>query len=140
MKYFLVFLVICSLAISYAEDIQQKIKKIANDCKAESGGSDADIDALLKHQPAGSDKAKCLMTCFMKNFGLIDAGAKIDQDSALNVIKAVANGDANIEKLGKELIDACKDTPAKGNECESGEAVRECVIAKAKANGFKLPW
>ncbi|XP_053949363.1 general odorant-binding protein 28a-like [Anastrepha ludens] len=70
-----------------AQEILQKIKKIANDCKAESGGSDADIDALLKHQPAGSDKAKCLMTCFMKNFGLIDAGAKIDKDSALNVVR-----------------------------------------------------
>ncbi|XP_054729322.1 general odorant-binding protein 19d-like [Anastrepha obliqua] len=122
-----------------AQEILQNIKKIANDCKTESGGSDADIDALFKHQPAGSDKAKCLMTCFMKKMGLVDASAKIDKDSALNVIKAVADG-ANIEKLGKELIDACKDTPPKGNECESGEAVRECVIAKAKANGFKLPW
>ncbi|XP_054730218.1 general odorant-binding protein 19d-like [Anastrepha obliqua] len=142
MKYFLVFLVVCSLAISYAEgqELLQKARAIANDCKPESGASDADIEALFKHEPAANDKAKCLSACMLKKMGLVDAGAKLNEDAALNILKAVADGDANREQLGKELIDGCKGTPPKGNECESVEALRECLIAKAKENGFKLPW
>ncbi|XP_067637851.1 general odorant-binding protein 19d-like [Eurosta solidaginis] len=141
MKYFVVFLVACTLATSYAQnEMLDKAKAIAETCKTETGASDEDVVAMFKHEPAGNDKAKCLHACALKKFGLYDDSNNINNEAAMGIVKTVAAGDANLEKQGLEALDACKDTPTSGNNCEVAEAYRACFIAKSKENGFKLPF
>ncbi|XP_036341355.1 general odorant-binding protein 28a-like [Rhagoletis pomonella] len=142
MKYFVVFLFICGLATSYAqlEEVVKKAQKIAGDCKEEVGATDADVEAMFKHEPAGNDKAKCLNACVLKNFGFLDADNKLVKDVGVDFLKSISGGDAAYEKLGTEILDACKDTPAGGNNCETSEALRTCLIEKSQEKGFKLPF
>nr|XP_014090131.2 uncharacterized protein LOC106617458 [Bactrocera oleae] len=140
MKYFLVFLAICSLVISFseAEEFLEKVKKIAEECKVQVGASDEDVAGVFKYEPAANDKAKCLNACCMQKLGILDENHKLVEAGAIEYIKQVAAGDAEYEKQSMEVLNECKNTPESSNECEYAEAFRVCVIESSKSKGIKI--
>nr|AKN10577.1 general odorant binding protein 19d [Zeugodacus tau] len=140
MKYFVVCLAICSLVIAHteAQELLEKVKQIAEECKGQVGASDDDVTRMLKYEPATNDKAKCLQACIMKQFGILDDNNKLVEAGAMAYIKSLAAGDAELEKLSTEVYNECKNTPASSNECEYAEAVRVCTIENSKSKGIKL--
>ncbi|XP_039960308.1 uncharacterized protein LOC120774650 [Bactrocera tryoni] len=140
MKYFVVFLAICSLVISFSEadEFGEKVKKIAEECKGQVGASDDDVARLFKYEPAANDKGKCLNACTMKQIGILDENNKVVEAAAIAYIKQVSGGDADFEKLSMETYNECKSTPESSDECEYAEAFRQCVIESAKSKGIKI--
>nr|QKN21093.1 odorant-binding protein [Bactrocera correcta]QKN21541.1 odorant-binding protein [Zeugodacus tau] len=140
MKYFVVFLAICSLAISYteADEFGEKAKKIAEECKAQVGASDDDVARMFKYEPSANDKAKCLNACTLKKLGTLDENNKVVDSAVVAYVKQVSGGDAEFEKLSMEIYSECKNTPENSNECEFAEAFRQCVLDGAKSKGVKI--
>ncbi|XP_011211346.2 general odorant-binding protein 19d [Bactrocera dorsalis] len=140
MKCFVVFLAICSFAISFSEadEFGEKVKKIAEECKGQVGASDDDVARLFKYEPAANDKAKCLTACTMKKLGTMDENNKVVEAGAIAYIKQLSGGDAEFEKLSLETYNECKSTPESSNECEYAEAFRQCVLESAKSKGLKI--
>lgn len=46
-------------------------KKVYTECKAQEGGTDSDIDGLLKLQPPTNQQAKCILACSNEKLGFV---------------------------------------------------------------------
>ncbi|XP_053951178.1 general odorant-binding protein 19d-like [Anastrepha obliqua] len=139
MRFLNIFLILCAAFISYAEcHDSEKARAVANECKDEVGATDADVDSMFNHEPAGSSEAKCLHACVMKRFGLLNDEGKMDKEKALDILEKIHGDDEEQQNLGKEVVEACGDIEVDEDHCEAAEEYRMCIHGKAEENGFKL--
>ncbi|XP_067637850.1 general odorant-binding protein 19d-like isoform X2 [Eurosta solidaginis] len=139
MKFVNVLLIVCIAFISYIEcgDIEE-VKAAAVECKESTGATDEDVERMFKREPAASTEAKCLHACVMQRFGLMNADGKMDKQKALEILKMIAAGDEEQEKLGLEIVETCADIEVNEDHCEASEEYRICMHDKAAESGFKL--
>ncbi|XP_023158538.1 general odorant-binding protein 19d-like [Ceratitis capitata] len=139
MKLILTFLLVCGLIISNTEanDLVDKVTKLAQECKGSTGASDADYENLLNYQAPNTDKGKCLTECVLKKSGALGENNKINEAVMVEFIKAGAAGDASIEKIGMEGLQACLKVPQHPNACENAAALNACFTKNLRAKGFK---
>ncbi|XP_067634950.1 general odorant-binding protein 19d-like [Eurosta solidaginis] len=139
MKFFNVILIVCVAFISYIECVDiEEIKAAVVKCKESSGATDEDVKRIFKRQPAASKEAKCLHACVMQFVGLMNDDGKMDKEKALEILKIIAAGDEEQEKLGLEIVETCGDIEVNEDHCEASEEYRMCMRDKAVENGFKL--
>ncbi|XP_043641299.1 general odorant-binding protein 28a [Drosophila teissieri] len=135
----LVAIVLLGAALVRAFDEKEALAKLmetAEACIAEVGASDADLQDLIKKQPASTYAGKCLRACVMKNFGLLDANGKVDTDAAREKAKQYTGNDPAKLKLALEIGDTCSVITVPDDHCEAAEAYGACFKTEAKKHGL----
>ncbi|EDW87746.1 general odorant-binding protein 28a [Drosophila yakuba] len=135
----LVAIVLLGVAMVRAFDEKEAMAKLmeaAESCLAEVGASDADLQDLIKKQPASTYAGKCLRACVMKNFGLLGANGKLDTEAAHEKAKQYTGNDPAKLKVALEIGDTCSAITVPDDHCEAAEAYGACFKSEAKKHGL----
>ncbi|XP_017077549.1 general odorant-binding protein 28a [Drosophila eugracilis] len=134
----LVAVVLCaSLVRGFDEKAaMEKFLESAEACMPEVGASDADLQEIVKKQPASSYAGKCLRACVMKNFGLIDANGKLDTNAGREKAKQYTGNDPAKLKLALEIGDTCAAISVPDDHCEAAETYGACFKSEAIKHGL----
>ncbi|XP_017062420.1 general odorant-binding protein 28a [Drosophila ficusphila] len=118
------------------KEAMAKLMSAAEGCMAEVGAADADLQELIKKQPASSYAGKCLRACVMKSFGLIDANGKLDTDAGHEKAKQYTGNDPEKLKLALEIGDKCAAISVPSDHCEAAELYGACFKSEATKHGL----
>ncbi|XP_017469008.1 PREDICTED: general odorant-binding protein 28a-like [Rhagoletis zephyria] len=106
------------------------------ECRGEVGAAASDIEDLIKKAPAASKEGKCLRSCMMKKYGVMDDGGKFVKSVALEHASTFTDGDAEKMKTANEITDACAGIAVPDDHCEAAEIYGKCFMEQAKAHGL----
>nr|AID61313.1 odorant binding protein [Calliphora stygia] len=134
------FLVVFAVLVLAVTNIRAQLTKveaiaIATGCKEETGASDADFEAMLKHQPADSKEGKCLRACTFKKLGVIGDDGKMLKDAAVELSKSFVK-DEEKKKLVAGAIEACNDLKVSADHCEAAEEYGQCLKKEFDSKGI----
>ncbi|XP_075156770.1 general odorant-binding protein 28a-like [Haematobia irritans] len=141
-KYFFTLAVFCILgAISVHAEFDKKAAMAefvakTESCKAEVGAKEADVTELMAKKPASTNEGKCLRSCLMKLYEVMDSNGKFVPAVALKHAEAYSDGAADKVKVAQEIIDACAGITVSGDHCEAAEDYGKCFMEQAQAHGL----
>ncbi|XP_016997334.2 general odorant-binding protein 28a [Drosophila takahashii] len=118
------------------KEAMAKMMEAAEGCMKEVGAVDADLQDLVKKQPASTYAGKCLRACVMKSFGLIDANGKLDTEAGHEKAKQYTGNDPAKLKLALEIGDTCAAISVPNDHCEAAETYGACFKAEATKHGL----
>ncbi|XP_049311677.1 general odorant-binding protein 28a-like [Bactrocera dorsalis] len=134
-------LCILSAAVSKAafnkEEAIKNFMTKAEECRGEVGAADSDIQNIVAKLPVVSKEGKCLHSCLMKKYGVMDSNGKFVKSVADQHAQDVTDGDADKLKTAREIIDACADIAVPDDHCEAAEVYGKCFVKQAIAHGFQ---
>ncbi|XP_061402796.1 general odorant-binding protein 28a-like [Musca vetustissima] len=114
----------------------EKLKTKAQECKTEVGATDVDIEDLVGRKPASTMEGKCLRSCLMKKFEVMDASGKFVAEAALKHAEKVTDGNADKMKVASEIINACANIDVSSDPCQAAEDYGKCFKQQANAHGI----
>nr|AAB34768.1 chemical-sense-related lipophilic-ligand-binding protein [Phormia regina] len=136
MKFFVVFAFVILAACNIrAELTKEEAITIATECKEEAGASDADFEAMVKHQPAESKEGKCMRACTLKKFGVMSDDGKMIKDAAIELGKSLVKDDEK-KDLVVEVIETCDGLEVNDDPCEAAEEYGHCVKSEFESKGI----
>nr|AID61298.1 odorant binding protein [Calliphora stygia] len=124
------FLFVFTFLILAACNIKAELSKdeataIALACKEEAGASDADFEAMIKHDPTETPEDKCMRACVFKKFGVMSHDGKMIKDAALELSKSLMK-DAEKREIVVGVIDTCEKLVVSDDHCEAAAEYRHC--------------
>ncbi|KAH8367925.1 hypothetical protein KR084_004361 [Drosophila pseudotakahashii] len=154
---------VCLLGAASAkphEDINKEhATQMANECKAETGATDEDVEQLMNHEVPERHEAKCLRACVMKKFQIVsngkgndtgsahrllllplqmDEAGKLNKEHAVEMVKAISKHDAEKEDAPAEVVDKCEAVEAPEDHCDAAVAFESCIYEQMKEHGLEL--
>ncbi|XP_017052251.1 general odorant-binding protein 19d [Drosophila ficusphila] len=133
---------VCHLGASIAKPHEEMSKdhaaQLANECKAETGATDEDVEKMLKHEEPETHEAKCLQSCVMKKFQIVDESGKLSKEHALELVKHISKPDAEKEDAPAEVVDKCEGIELPEDHCEAAVAFSTCIYEQMKEHGLEL--
>ncbi|XP_033151085.1 general odorant-binding protein 28a [Drosophila mauritiana] len=135
----LVAIVLLGAALVRAFDEKEAMAKLmetAEGCIPEVGASDADLQEMVKKQPASTYAGKCLRACVMKSFGVLGADGKLDTEAGREKAKQYTGNDPAKLKIALEIGDTCAALTVPDDHCEAAEAYGACFKSEAKKHGL----
>ncbi|XP_013101527.2 general odorant-binding protein 28a [Stomoxys calcitrans] len=108
----------------------------SDSCKAEVGAKEADVAEMMAKKPASSTEGKCLRSCVMKMYEVMDSQGKFVSSVALQHAETYSDGAADQMKMAQEIIDACSGIAVPSDHCEAAEEYGKCFMEQAKAHGL----
>ncbi|KNC26763.1 Pheromone-binding protein-related protein 5 [Lucilia cuprina] len=108
-----------------------------DDCKAEVGAKDVDVEELVGKKPASSMEGKCLRSCLMKKYEVMDNNGKFVKEVALSHAEKYTDGAEDKMKIAQEIIDACSGIDVPDDHCEAAEKYGKCFKDESLAHGLK---
>ncbi|XP_065364832.1 general odorant-binding protein 28a-like [Calliphora vicina] len=134
------FLVVFTVLVLAACNIRAQLTKveaiaIATGCKEETGASDADFEAMIKHQPADTKEGKCMRACALKKFGVMSDDGKMLKDAAIELSKSLVKDDDKKE-LVAGVIEACEGLKVSDDHCEAAEEYGSCLKKEFESKGI----
>ncbi|TMW51705.1 hypothetical protein DOY81_003197 [Sarcophaga bullata] len=136
MKFLVVFAFV-TLAVSniQAELTKEEAIAIATSCKEETGASDAEFEAMIKHEAAGSTEGKCMRACALKKFGVMSDDGKMIKDAAIELAKSLIKDDEK-KDLVADVISACEGLEVNSDHCEAAEEYGHCIKTEFESKGI----
>ncbi|XP_030377330.1 general odorant-binding protein 28a [Scaptodrosophila lebanonensis] len=110
----------------------------ANNCLAEVGAAQSDIDEILKKLPATTEEGKCLRACIMKKMGIMNANGKLDPQAARVKAKEYTANDPDKMKIVDEIGAVCGALSVPDDHCAAAEVYGKCLKEQAKQHGIPL--
>ncbi|XP_037808794.1 general odorant-binding protein 19d-like [Lucilia sericata] len=136
MKFLIVFgFLILAACTVRAELTKEEAVAIATGCKEEAGASDADFEAMVKHQPAETTEGKCMRACTLKKFGVMSEEGKMLKDEAIELSKALIK-DEEKKELVVGVIEACEGIEVSDDHCEAAEEYGHCLKTEFESKGI----
>lgn len=135
----LVAIVLLGAALVRAFDEKEALAKLmesAESCMPEVGATDADLQEMVKKQPASTYAGKCLRACVMKNIGILGANGKLDTEAGHEKAKQYTGNDPAKLKIALEIGDTCAAITVPDDHCEAAEAYGTCFRGEAKKHGL----
>ncbi|KNC26762.1 Pheromone-binding protein-related protein 5 [Lucilia cuprina] len=108
-----------------------------DDCKAEVGAKDSDVEELVGKKAASTMEGKCLRSCLMKKYEVMDNNGKFLKDVALTHAHKYTDGSEERMKIAHEIIDNCSSIDVSDDHCEAAEQYGKCFSDQAKAHNIK---
>lgn len=126
-----------ALVLAFDEKVAiAKFMEFAKPCKAEVGASDSDMEEATKHLPASTYEGKCMRSCVMKKFNLMDANGKLDTNAGHEKAKQYTGNDPAKLKVALEIGDICAAINVPADHCEAAEAYGKCFRSEAERRGL----
>ncbi|XP_013101515.1 general odorant-binding protein 28a [Stomoxys calcitrans] len=104
-------------------------------CKGETGGKDADVAEIAGKKPASTPEGKCMRSCLMKKYEVMDANGKMDKAVAMKHAEVLSDGDAKMLAIADEVVATCAALGVSGDHCEAAEEYLKCFKEQAMAHG-----
>ncbi|TMW51425.1 hypothetical protein DOY81_003492 [Sarcophaga bullata] len=126
---------ICSLVIVLScasptarkdEVATRKFQINLNQCKDEVGATIDDLQDLLGRKPPSSVTGKCLRSCLMKKYKVMDSNGKFDRTAAMDEAIKLTHGDPAKMQLAQVLMNACSDIEVPADHCEAAAVYGQC--------------
>ncbi|XP_017067024.1 general odorant-binding protein 19d [Drosophila eugracilis] len=127
-----------AFAKPHEEMTKDHATELANECKAETGATDEDVEHMMNHEAAESHKGKCLRACVLKKFQIMDDSGKVNKEHAVEMVKALAKHDAEKEDAATEVADKCEAIEASEDHCDAAVAFETCIYEQMKEHGLEL--
>ncbi|XP_065365184.1 general odorant-binding protein 28a-like [Calliphora vicina] len=108
-----------------------------DDCKAEVGAKDSDVEELVAKKPSSTMEGKCLRSCLMKKYEVMDNNGKFVKDVAVTHAHKYTDGSDERMKIAHEIIDACSSIAVADDHCEAAEQYGKCFKEQAMAHNIK---
>nr|BAD83398.1 CRLBP homologous protein [Phormia regina] len=108
-----------------------------DDCKAEVGASDSDVEELVGKKPSSTMEGKCLRYCLMKKYEVMDDNGKFVKDIALTHAQKYTDGSEERMKTATEIIDTCSNLEVADDNCEAAEQYGKCFKEQVIAHNIK---
>ncbi|XKL60198.1 hypothetical protein PGB90_001214 [Kerria lacca] len=137
MQFITLFVSICFIAISSADDIYQKRTAAVDYCKKKLSISDADADIInVKQEPSNEDQS-CLLECVYEKLGLIKDN-KLSPEGAAILSKERFGDNSEAVKTSDAVFKKCDNEHVPSSEkCHLGKHIRKCFISyDNKDNSF----
>ncbi|XP_016971594.1 general odorant-binding protein 19d [Drosophila rhopaloa] len=135
-------LVLVCLGATFAKPHEEMTKdhatELANECKAETGATDEDVEQMMKHEAPEGHEAKCLSACVLKKFQIMDDTGKLNKENAVEMVKAMSKHDAEKEDAPAEVVDKCEAIDAPEDHCDAAAAFQGCIYEQIKEHGLEL--
>ncbi|XP_017129926.1 general odorant-binding protein 19d [Drosophila elegans] len=112
--------------------------QLANECKAETGATDEDVEQLMKHVAPESHEAKCLRACVLKKFQIMDEAGKVNKENAVQMVKAMSKHDAEKEDAPADVVAKCEGIETPPDHCDAAAAFEDCIYEQIKEHGLEL--
>ncbi|XP_065365598.1 general odorant-binding protein 28a-like [Calliphora vicina] len=137
MKFLIVFafLILAALKIIGASLSKEDAITFATGCKDVAGASDADLEAIVKHQPVESKEGKCMRACVLKKFEIMSDEGKLLKDAALEISKSLIKNEEQKE-LVAGIIDICDELEVSDDHCEAAEEYGRCWRSETESKGI----
>ncbi|ALC49606.1 Pbprp2 [Drosophila busckii] len=135
----LLLLLVAAVAIQakpHEELTKEHVHEVAEECKAESGASEDDVEHLMKHEPAATHEGKCLLACVMKKFEILDDAGKLSKEHALEMIKNLSKHGAEKDAAAEEIIDLCEAKDVPEDHCDAAAVYEDCIVAHMREHGI----
>ncbi|XP_016996916.2 general odorant-binding protein 19d [Drosophila takahashii] len=133
---------VCLLGAASAKPHEEMTKdhagELANECKAETGATDEDVEQMMNHEAPERHEAKCLRACVMKKFQMMDESGKLSKEHAVEMVKALSKHDAEKEDAPAEVVDKCEAIEAPEDHCDAAVAFENCIYEQMKEHGLEL--
>ncbi|XP_037808812.1 general odorant-binding protein 28a-like [Lucilia sericata] len=108
-----------------------------DDCKGEVDAKDSDVEELMGKKPASTMEGKCLRSCLMKKYEVMDNNGKFLKDIALTHARKYTDASEEKIKIAQEIIDACGAIAVADDHCEAAEQYAKCFSDQAKAHNVQ---
>ncbi|XP_037808817.1 general odorant-binding protein 19d-like [Lucilia sericata] len=136
MKFFLglgfLFMAVYNIQAAVSKD---EAMAIVTSCKEETGASDADFEAIIKHHSAQTQEGKCLLACFLKKANVMDDAGKVIKHAALDISESLISSEDE-RALVADIIDICDDIDLSDEHCEAAFEYGECWKKEVKSRGI----
>lgn len=116
------------------EERSQFAKALAEDCRDKEGGSDADVAAVMNHQPPNTKSLKCMHACMHEKLGVISNGKPSIEATIEFTKKAFGDDNAKAMTTSKEVANECA-TVTDPDRCELSAKHYLCVQSGLEKRG-----
>ncbi|XP_001355620.2 general odorant-binding protein 19d [Drosophila pseudoobscura] len=137
-------LAVCLVAVSESESKPQDasneehVAEAANECKAETGATDEDVELMMKHEPSVNEEGKCLRACMMKKFKIIEEDGKPNTEHTIEMMKLMSENAEEKEDAITEIADTCAAIDLPEDHCDSADGYLKCIIEHMEKHGITL--
>ncbi|XP_075157923.1 general odorant-binding protein 28a-like [Haematobia irritans] len=128
--------VILSDPIASRDAILRQFQMDSEMCRKKVGATTADVENLLNRMPPTNTAAKCLRSCIMKTYNVMDSRGKFVPSVAMLEAQRLTNGDIEKMKIADDLIRACTDIRVSENDCEAAAEYDWCFREQSKLMGI----
>ncbi|XP_023162265.1 general odorant-binding protein 19d [Drosophila hydei] len=138
---FSVLVLLAAVAVSskpHEEFDKEHAAEVAEECKTETGATDEDVEHMMKHEPAESHESKCLRACMLKKFEIMNDEGKMSKEHALEMIKLISKGDADMEAAATDIVDKCEAIEVPEDHCDAAAAYEKCIVDHIHEHGLSL--
>ncbi|XP_041451766.1 general odorant-binding protein 19d-like [Drosophila obscura] len=138
----MLMLVVCLVAVSESKpqeaNREEQMAEAANECKAETGATDEDVELMMKHEPSGNQEGKCLRACMMKKFKIMEEDGKLNIEHTLGMLKVMSEHAEEKEDVLTEVVETCAASDVTEDHCESAQAYQTCIFEHMQKHGIPL--
>ncbi|XP_017783246.1 PREDICTED: uncharacterized protein LOC108567345 [Nicrophorus vespilloides] len=143
MKYFIVFVAACVVAVNAAFDeefkakVIKKVEEVGTACAAQENANGDDIAELMAKKAPTRKEGKCLVACFHEKFGVQDKDGKLSLDGAIASIEPFKAANEEIYGKMKQVIEKCiAEVGDAGDRCETAIKFAGCGKREGEALGL----
>ncbi|XP_001813655.2 uncharacterized protein LOC100142391 [Tribolium castaneum] len=138
------FLLVCALVACSGEldkeflmQFLQKIKKVSEDCIAETQATKDDIKTLLEHKIPDSHEGKCMIFCFHKHFQIQNEDGSLNKVAAISLLEPIKDHSQDIYDKVVKIFNTCFDSAERDDDsCIYASNLAECAIRESKSLGL----
>ncbi|XP_044254553.1 general odorant-binding protein 19d-like [Tribolium madens] len=138
------FLLVCVLVACTGEldkefliQFLQKIRKVSEECVAETQATKDDIKTLLDHKIPDSHEGKCMIFCFHKHFHIQNDDGSLNKVDAISSLEPIKQHSQDIYDKVVKIFNTCFDTAENNNDsCIYASNLAECAIRESKSMGL----
>ncbi|CAH1183470.1 unnamed protein product [Phaedon cochleariae] len=141
---FLITIILSSISLGLGARVGRKSvqdltnhKRALSDCRAQSGATQSDMDAIKMKKIPTTKTGRCLVQCIFNSAKIMDDG-RFNKNGMVIAFTPALKGD--LTKLGKlkQLSEVCENEIGTGvlEDCEGPKKIVECVAKHGNAYGF----
>ncbi|XP_068156428.1 general odorant-binding protein 19d [Drosophila tropicalis] len=134
----LAFLLAIVAAKPHEEITKEHATEVAHECKEETGATDEDVAQLMKHELGETHEAKCLRSCIMKKFEIMDDAGKLNKEKALELVKIMSKDNEETSASVAEIVDKCDEIEVPEDHCDAAHAYETCIHEQIHEHGLSL--
>ncbi|XP_075158222.1 general odorant-binding protein 28a-like [Haematobia irritans] len=108
----------------------------AEGCKGKTGANDGDVADLIGKKPAANHEGKCLRSCLMKEYEVMDGNGKMVKSVAMKHAEMFTEGAPDKMKIADEVVSTCSAADVSSDPCEAAEEYLKCFKEQALAHGI----
>ncbi|XP_044254554.1 general odorant-binding protein 19d-like [Tribolium madens] len=115
------------------------MKKVSDECVAETQATRDDIRKLLNRKIPDSHEGKCMIFCFHKYFHIQNDDGSLNKMDAISLLEPIKQFNRDIYNKVVKIVNTCFDTAENNDDsCIYASNLAECAISESKSMGFIL--